>query len=128
ARMVGERPRDGLRERVGRLLERVDVELEAPVALAPEAGGGVRPRHSPGCYAACAAESIPVSRGTGHSESDPRRTAAGTAPGRRRAPAPRAGAAPPPPPRRPPFRTPGRRDAGSRRPPRRSRGRGRRPR
>src|SRR5262249_40330733 len=48
ARLVGEAAHDRLREAVRRLLEPVDLELEIPVALAAEAGGGVRPRHSMG--------------------------------------------------------------------------------
>src|SRR5207237_3452660 len=48
ARVVGERADDRLCERVRRLLEQIDVELEAGVALAPEAGGGLRPRHLKG--------------------------------------------------------------------------------
>jgi hypothetical protein len=63
ARAVGEPAHDRLRERIGRLLEGVDLELEAPVALAAEAGEWVRPRHSLGCYAACGAGSTPGIRG-----------------------------------------------------------------
>src|SRR5678815_3896553 len=46
ARMIGQPAHDRLRERVGRLLERVDLELETVVALPPKAGGGVRARHA----------------------------------------------------------------------------------
>jgi len=46
ARVVGEPAHDRLREAVGRLLEGVDVELEAAMTLAAEAVRGVRPRHS----------------------------------------------------------------------------------
>src|SRR4030095_5438925 len=46
ARMVGQPAHDRLRERIARLLERVDLELETVVGLPPKAGGGVRARHA----------------------------------------------------------------------------------
>src|SRR5439155_9100396 len=52
AGMIRERSHHRLRERVGRLLERIDVELKARVPLASEAGSGVRPHHPPGAMRA----------------------------------------------------------------------------
>src|SRR5882672_3002252 len=48
ARVVRQAAHHRLREAVGRLLEGIDRQLEVAMALAPEAGEGIRPRHSPG--------------------------------------------------------------------------------
>src|SRR5262245_31907627 len=52
ARVVREPAHDRLGEAVGRFLEGIDLQLEASMSLATEAGEWVRPRHPPGAMRA----------------------------------------------------------------------------